>query len=198
MIIGLIGRKRVGKDTIADYLVKNYKFVKYGFGEPLKEVCKTMFDLSPAQLETDLKDEIDERWNIRPRDMFQILGTDFAREMIHQKLPQLKVEEGQFWVHKFGMWYQERSNSRIVISDIRFVNEYEYLKKLGAVFIKINRNVDNIDTHRSEQEIDLIREIDYTINNNSNLEELYYKINNIIKHDISMSRTIFSSNSNAE
>ena len=29
MIIGLCGKKRVGKDTVADYLVNKYGFVKY-------------------------------------------------------------------------------------------------------------------------------------------------------------------------
>ena len=38
-IIGILGNKRVGKDTVADYLVKNYGFIKYNFADPIKEIC---------------------------------------------------------------------------------------------------------------------------------------------------------------
>ena len=59
MIIAVIGKKRSGKDTLANYLVKNYNFKKYGFGDPVKEICKLMFGFSQEQIDTDLKEEQD-------------------------------------------------------------------------------------------------------------------------------------------
>ena len=41
-LIGLLGRKRVGKDTVADYLINNYNFTKHAFANPIKEVLKIM------------------------------------------------------------------------------------------------------------------------------------------------------------
>ena len=47
MIIGIVGNKNVGKDTLADYLVKEKGFIKYAFADPLKEGLKE--DLKQAQ-----------------------------------------------------------------------------------------------------------------------------------------------------
>jgi len=40
LVIGLCGRKRVGKDTVAEYLKKQFGFTQYAFADPLKEACK--------------------------------------------------------------------------------------------------------------------------------------------------------------
>ena len=90
MIIGICGRKRCGKDTIADYLVNNCGFIKYNFGDLVKKICKIMFDFTDDQISGDLKDSIDSRWNISPREVFQIFGTDFAQVILPEKLPKLK------------------------------------------------------------------------------------------------------------
>ena len=89
MLIGICGRKRCGKDTVADYLVKNYNFVKYNFGDQVKLICKLMFDFSDEQINGDLKDVVDPRWNIKPRDTFQVFGTDFA-QYLPEKLPNIE------------------------------------------------------------------------------------------------------------
>ena len=41
--IGLLGNKGSGKDTLADYLVKEKNFVKYSFAKPIKDIAKIMF-----------------------------------------------------------------------------------------------------------------------------------------------------------
>ena len=63
MIIGLCGKKRVGKDTFADYLVDNYNFDKYAFANPLKEACRIMFCFNDEQLYGDQKEDFDSNWN---------------------------------------------------------------------------------------------------------------------------------------
>ena len=45
VLIGLVGRKGVGKDTFADYLVKNHQFEKHAFAEPLKQICKSQIKI---------------------------------------------------------------------------------------------------------------------------------------------------------
>jgi hypothetical protein len=50
MIIGLCGQAGVGKDTVADFLVKNNNFVKVAFADPLKRICRDVFDFSNEQL----------------------------------------------------------------------------------------------------------------------------------------------------
>lgn len=182
MIIAVIGKKRSGKDTFADYLVNNYGFKKYGFGNPVKEICKLMFDFSQEQIDTDLKEEKDIRWNITPRETFQIIGTEFGRNFINQKLPNLNCYNEQFWIRKFELWYYKQiklnPNIKIVISDVRFLNEFECLKKLNAVFVKISRNTGLLDNHISENDLNNIssHNIDITIDNNLSLQDFYGKI----------------------
>lgn len=188
MIIGIIGKKRVGKDTISDYLVNNYNFTKYGFGDPVKQISQIMFDFSDDQINTDLKEEIDNRWNVTPREIFQTIGTEFAREYIHLKLPNLKVNKGNFWIAKFNIWYNDmlkkNKDFKVVISDVRFNNEYDFLKQLGCIFIKVTRNNNFNDEHKSENELNFLQETDinYLINNNENILELYKKVDFIIKN----------------
>lgn len=60
MIIGITGycydangERRVagaGKDKAADHLVEQHKFVKVGLADPLKRICKEVYDFSDAQL----------------------------------------------------------------------------------------------------------------------------------------------------
>ena len=75
-------KKRVGKDTVADYLVNKYGFVKYSFGQPIKEVAKIMFDFSDEQLNGDLKEAVDIRWGISPRQFFQDFGSSLSKAFL--------------------------------------------------------------------------------------------------------------------
>ena len=49
-LIGLLGRKQSGKDTLGNYLVDKYNYKRYAFADPIKDILKIMFDLSDKQL----------------------------------------------------------------------------------------------------------------------------------------------------
>ena len=94
-LIGVIGLKNSGKDTVGDYLVSQFGFTKYAFAHPVKQVCKTIFSLSDEQLEDrTLKEKKDPRWGISPREMFQRVGTDFGQFAIFKIFPELKRLQG--------------------------------------------------------------------------------------------------------
>lgn len=44
LIIGLHGKRRVGKDTFANCLVCDYGFTKIAFADPLREACAAVWD----------------------------------------------------------------------------------------------------------------------------------------------------------
>jgi len=67
MIIGFAGKKGSGKDTLGNYLIEKYKFERYAFGDPVKEVCRILFGFNDQQLYGDKKEEIDISLGIKPR-----------------------------------------------------------------------------------------------------------------------------------
>lgn len=69
MIIGLCGQAGVGKDTVADFLVKNHGFVKVALADPLKRICKEVFDFSDNQLwgPSSERNKPDSRYRREPR-----------------------------------------------------------------------------------------------------------------------------------
>lgn len=162
-----MGLKGCGKDTCANYIVNNYNYKKYAFATPLKKVVKTLFMFNDDQLYKDKKEIIDPRWNFSPRRAFQFIGTDVIRNQIDQ----------DYFVKYFEYWLLNQ-NQNIVISDVRFVNEAECIKKHGGIIIYVTRHNSNTDNHVSEQE-HLNIQYDYIIYNNGSLEDLYYQIDKL-------------------
>ena len=106
MIIGICGKKRCGKDTIADILVNTYNFTKYAFGDPIKEIARIIFNFDEEQLYGDNKELIDERWGVSPRQFFQKFGTDYGQFYFNKQFPNiLKDKPRTLWVQVFHQWY---------------------------------------------------------------------------------------------
>jgi len=186
-IIGIIGKKRSGKNTIGDYLVKNHNYVEYALANPIKYAIMAMFGFTNNQLwgsEED-RETIDPRWGISPRRMMQIIGTELFQYDIHKHTKEGELPFGKtIWVHKFKLWYEEEliknPNIKVVITDIRFKHELEALKELNAYVIKTIRPESNlIDEHISEKELEDLNPDEFIINDGT-LEELYKKIEDII------------------
>lgn len=178
MIIGTLGKKSHGKDTISDHLVKNYGYTKRAFADPIKEVSKILFNFTDDQLYGNKKETVDENWNVSPRTVMQYIGTDVFRKDINKIMPGINDD---FWVKSLANKIKD-TNDNIVISDVRFQNEVDCIHKLGGIVIKVERSgKDNIDQHISETCIDQIEDYDYLINNSGSLEELYRKVDIVMK-----------------
>jgi hypothetical protein len=185
MIIGILGRKGAGKDTIADHMIKNYKFQKLVLAQPLKDACKVLFNFNDEQLYGNLKETIDPNWGVSPRQVLQYVGTDIFRKDITRIIPDIN---SNFWVNLMSTKYKQMKendpNIRVVVSDVRFENEINEIHKLNGIIIKVTRpGMSNNDMHDSERLIDNLHG-DYEIQNDSGIEELYNKINNILDENV--------------
>ena len=171
-IIGLTGKKFCGKDTVANYFVDNYGYTKIAFADILKDVCKIIFGLTDKQLNTDEKEIIDEIWKVSPRQIMQFVGTDLFRNQLQLLIPFVKED---IWIlcvkHKIL-----DVTKKFIISDVRFENELAMIKELDGKIININRTTVFDDKHISET---LNLYYDYKIDNNSTIDELYVKCNNL-------------------
>lgn len=168
-VIGLVGNKRVGKDTVADYLVSK-GYIKLSFAYFLKESLKVLFDWTDEHFNDDNKEKVDPYWNVSPRYMCQNLGT-YLRNNI--------ITDNSFHIKRLHKVVEELKGLNLVFSDIRYQDELDYVKSLGGSVIKITRDsvqLNEYSNHLSETGINSLTNIDHHIENNYTKEELFEKI----------------------
>lgn len=180
MIIGLTGKKQSGKDTIADYLVNRFKFTKIAFADPIKDICKTMFSFTYDQLYGNAKETLDETYKILPRDAMKFVGMEF-RENMHKLIPDVR---DNIWIsimlNKIQKLRQKDPFCNIVITDIRFPNEYQMLVSHFVdpiVLWKVTRDntMANDDHHFSESFVDDFV-VNKTFENDDTIDNLYQNV----------------------
>lgn len=133
------------------------------------------------QLYGSKKEEIDPRWGVSARSILQFVGTDLIRHNMHQLIPDIG---DKFWIKLAIDNYHTNKNINIntIISDVRFQNEIDAIIKEDGIIIKIIRpENDNKDSHESEKNI-LNLKGNYEIINNGTLEDLYSKIDIVLKN----------------
>lgn len=184
VIIGLIGDARVGKDTLATHLIQDHGFKRLAFADPIKQVAKALFQMTDEQCNSGAKDVVDSRWNITPRQFFQQFGTDIMQRDIYKYLPMLSVPPRHFWSQRLVKELEAdlaSGISKFVITDIRFLHEYEDLVELKTRLeanasvsfktIKIVRNLQTTGTHVSQTELQQLPDADILLYNNGTLVE---------------------------
>lgn len=125
----LCGYKRSGKDTFAKYVESKYDYKHLKISHKLKNVLKVLFNFSEEQLEGSLKDTIDSRWQITPREAMIFVGTDMFQYKITDLLPKI---DRNFWIENVvdEIVRIKDVDSNVVISDLRFDHELSRLLQL--------------------------------------------------------------------
>lgn len=177
----MIGKAGSGKDTVGDYICEKYDFVKMALADPLKAAVKEMFVLSDRTVYDRVEREkpIPDFPEWSARKLFQFIGTNLMRKQFDDAL----------WAKLLNKRIRDTHHSRIIVTDVRFPNELDYLYALApengysVSFIKTMRNGcvgHNIGlaNHESEQ-YDL--NADYTIDNNTTFEVLYKEVSRIVE-----------------
>lgn len=179
MIIGFGYRAQSGKDTAADFLVKNYGFTKRSFASSLKEAAQIIFGLTDEQLHTmEGKERVDPFWEVTSRYILQRFGTECLRNGYSQDV----------WVkslHRHIM--QRREQVHWVIPDVRFPNEAQAIKEWGGAAVHIQRpgfdelghNV-GIKGHASETAMDTYDGWDHTIVNGGSVQVLEERLSKLM------------------
>ena len=128
-IIGICGPARSGKDTLADSFVeifKEYKVKtqKLSFAKELKYECKSFVKRT---LGIDIFTEVTEEKDII-RPLLVTWGTHVRRRL-----------NDNVWIDALAK--RMHSNKIIIISDVRFENEFNWIKERGGKIVFINRTL---------------------------------------------------------
>jgi hypothetical protein len=194
-IIAICGFQGAGKDTLANILIEKHGFVKLSFAGAVKDVAACIFGWDREMLEGTTPESrkkreiVDEWWanrlnipNLTPRWVLQNFGTELFRYHFHPEI----------WVACVEKKISNYKN--VVITDCRFPNEINTIKKLGGKIVHIYRKslpdwFDDFkkgntgpptDLHSSEWSW-IQSNFDLEVNNNTdNIEDLNQFTNSII------------------
>jgi hypothetical protein len=186
ILIGVTGRKRSGKDTIGQYLVDDYGFVRIAFADALKDACINVFGFSREQVYGDeLKEQIDEYWQHTPREILQKVGTDLFRNELPRVCENISND---IWIKSVERKIQNLKkigHNRFVITDVRFPNELEFIHRMKGRVWKVVRpcllNDANqyIPVHSSESHIDGFAS-DKEFLNDGTIVDLYQSVEEVL------------------
>jgi hypothetical protein len=163
MIIGLLGQAGAGKDTTADFLVKNHNFVKVALADPLKRIARDVFDFTDEQLwgPSEKRNAPDMRYPrgmregdrcLTPRYALQQLGSEWGRNCYPNVWIDYAIRIAKrltdyphgpsFYTAREGMrakYVSDPEVAGVVISDVRFMNEVDAICAAGGRVWKIVR-----------------------------------------------------------
>ena len=173
-IIGLHGVAKSGKSTAAAIL-KTYGYVEIPLAAPLKRSIAAIFHI-PVELleEQGFKESMAPIGGIPWRKYLQGLGAEgFGRALD----PEYWIRLNQFSVRKA---LSDKNVRGVVIPDIRFSNEAEYVRREGGIVLKIERLngerlYGDLASHPSEQGISE-HLVDLVIKNVGTIHDLEKKI----------------------
>ncbi|MFA5318668.1 MAG: AAA family ATPase [Patescibacteria group bacterium] len=182
IIIGLVGEIASGKDTLVDYLQKNYQATTHKFSASLRDILNRLYlDISRENLQK----------------LSQILRENFNQNLLS------KVIAGDV---------KNDDNKIIVINGVRRLTDIEYLKKLPEfhlIYVTadldkrhkriVSREENEDDKNKTleqfkvdeqaeaEQQIPKVAQIaNYRIDNNGTIDDLYRQIDKIINEIIKL------------
>lgn len=207
MILALSGKKKSGKDTISDFLVKDQGFIKLSLATPLKDLLIKVFRIDKELLYDDnkkdkeldyfitidyshldkIRDIITEEWgfgidyetreNIEEFYGMEIKTPRQLMQTIGTDLIRKNIRDDVFIV--LLLEQIKKTQRPIVIADARLQNERETLVNIGATLGLVKRTLteDKSDNHISENDLGDEEEYDLIIDNNIDLNQLRSEIN---------------------
>lgn len=176
-MIGITGRARSGKDTVASLILSRCWGKRYAYADHLKKVVMVKFGLTEEVVNTQKgKDTYLPHLGMTVGEVLQKEGTEATRNIYGQN----------FWVDRLMNQIVmdkvvEDYDFLPIITDVRFDNEALAIKSRGGIVLEVVRPngekyVGSRDpNHASEQPIN--RElVDFTLHNDGTLGQLTDKV----------------------
>ena len=176
-IIGIYSPAPQSGKTLASNVLTHQGFTRLSFAAPLKRMCIEFLMMlgysKAAALEYVFtnKEALIPEINQTPRHLMQTLGTEWGRDLI----------DNDVWLTIFEKASQEFK--KIVVDDVRFVNEAEKIRQMGGEMWKIVRpGATHNGAHSSEGQLDNWNGFDQVIYNDGTLVEFREKVDAVIQN----------------
>lgn len=192
-ILALNGWKGAGKDTVADYLVREHGFIRASFADALKQAVSEQFAIPLEYMHTPHLKEL-------PLTQYPVIAGDPFSAQIHELLKSelksgfwtpraLCILEGSikrsvysnYWVRHVISQIAQDITENYVISDMRYTTEADTLKLLlpDTVTVRVVREA-TVDTEDpSERNLDNYQ-FQYYLSNTGSQEKLYENVDSLL------------------
>lgn len=189
-IIGISGKMGSGKDFVCDNVI-----IPLLESNPKNKVLKLCFS-DQIKINTMTKNNVsfDSLYNNKTKE---------TRLLLQKEGSDARTLDKNIWIKYVHNWieiFNNRGFNIFVISDIRLLNEIEYINNNNGILFKVVSNTRNLDrlhketngdkkilniikNHASENEFDKYNNFDLIIDNeNENLSTEQIKIGNFLQH----------------
>lgn len=197
ILIGLNGVAQSGKDTVGKILCQRHGFERLAFADALRQ---GLYDFNPI-----VTAEVAQKKGLwgwvggqsdtpqvtlkRVQDIVDAIGWDEAkvkyteiRELMQRYGTEAgrKVHGDECWTSIIEKVIEENPVKNYVITDMRFDNELQVVRRLGGLLVQIQREgVTSVNGHISDKILPEYM-FDALIKNNGTLEDLERKVNQLV------------------
>lgn len=143
-IIGIAGKKGAGKTLLASQIISflldaGWHVAHINFSDPLKQEVAELLSPHLGQPASELIDEMnDPATKENYRALMQVWGTDVKRNMVNSAYWLDAYAEA---AHAFFSRTPATADACVLVSDVRFQNEAEYVRSEGGIMIEVVRPV---------------------------------------------------------
>lgn len=192
-LIGIAGKKGSGKDTVAGFIQERYKerinsgwidpdmyqaeIKIYHFADPLRQCAAIAFGIGQDWFyREELKEVNINLWDLTPRKILQILGTECFREQFRE----------DFWVFRAGIELAKPDYLLAItaIPDVRYENEASFIREREGIILHVKRQRKEEqakDLHRSEAGIKELDE-DWVVSSPDGVDNLKERTVNFLDY----------------
>jgi|TARA_R110000823_G_scaffold302115_2_gene423241 dephospho-CoA kinase len=186
-VIGVCGKGGSGKDTVANYLVEEYQFHRVAAADAMKvDLCKYLdMDLKTLESYKNIKLDLNDNagnyiGEFSIRRFLQLYGMDMRYRIADTYWLERSIQDK---VKELG---NTRITNYIVVSDVRFEIEFDWIKDNGGDVIYVDGRTgltENQSKHVSEQFVNTTAKdkCDMVIDNSKSLKNLYDQIEVIME-----------------
>ena len=183
VLIGLTGLAGTGKDTVAQMLIQKWavaghRYDAMAFADPIRAMCNAFLLYAGVDkpgrylVDRQLKEAVIPEIGVSYRHLAQTLGTEWGQQCIGRSV----------WINALEKCLcrlqaaRRRQVTHIVVSDVRFAAEADWLRSQGGVIWRIERaGIEPVREHASESDMAAIKP-NRVIRNDGTIDDLRQSI----------------------